>query len=216
MNKNSTGKKLSLTGIVITVMVTIGLVWGGWQWHHRYDWPKPITEKDRQANIIKAFKHLRLICAAQEKYIQKDWDNDGQKVYSRYLAHLWTTLSQESDPILIELIPKKLAFAMGSANALDGYYYKDLPLRALDSKDDTRKNDYTKEWAIAAIAVGDVKTAKRIFLADNNGKILMKDTTETPDIWPHEPLANGWETTTDIARVSKAVRNESRRARKKP
>lgn len=206
MDKNSTDKKLSITGIIVTVLVTIGLGWGGWQWQHRYDWLGPVTEKDRQANRVKAFKNVQLICAAQEEYIQKDWDNDGQKVYSRYLAHLWTTLSKESDPVLIELIPKDLAFAMGPSNALGSYYYKDLPLRALASKDETRRNDYSKEWAVAAIEVTDGKIARRVFLADNNGKILMKDTLEAPQTWPYDPPANGWETVTDAKQVRSRVK----------
>ena len=201
MNKNSTKKKCTLTGIIMTIMVTIGLAWAGWQWRHRYDWPRPITEKEQEANCIKTFKNLKLICAAQEKYIQKDWDGDGKKVYSRYLAHLWTTLSRQSDPILIELIPKKLAFAMGPANDLEGYYYKDLPQRALDSKGNTRKNDYTKEWAIAAINAAYSQTTGRVFLVDNSGKILMKYTIETPEIWPHDPPANGWQVITDIEQI---------------
>lgn len=201
MNKNSTDKKFSLTGIIMTVMVTIGLVWAVWQWQHRYDWPRPITDKHRMANSIKAFKNLQLICDAQDKYIQTDWDNDGQKVYSRYLAHLWTTLSRQSDPIIIELIPKELAFAMGPANDIEGYYFSDLSERELDSKDNTRKNDYTKEWAIAAVNATYSQEDRIVFLADNSGKILMKYTTETPTIWPHDPTANGWETITAIEQI---------------
>ena len=201
MNKNSTCKNFSLTGIIMTIVVTVGLVWAGWQWQHRYDWPRPITEKDLQANDIKAFKNLQLICAAQDKYIQSDWDNDGVKVYSRYLAHLWTTLSQESDPILIELIPKKLAFTMGPGRPLEGYYYKDLPQRAVDSEGNTRKNDYTKEWAMAAINVIEGQKARRIFLVDNSGKILMKYTAEILDKWPYDPAANGWEQITAIEQI---------------
>ena len=203
MNKNSDNKNFTLTGIIMTIAVTIALVWSGLQWKNRYNWIKPITEKDRQANSIKAFKNLQLICTAQDKYIQKDWDNDGQKVYSRYFTHLWTTLSQESDPILIELIPKQLAFAMGPEKALDGYYYNDLPRREVDSKGNTRKNDYTKEWAIAAIDANYGRTSRRVFLADNTGKIFMKYTIETPIIWPHEPLANGWETIATIEQIGR-------------
>ncbi len=201
MNKNSDNKNFTLTGIIMTIAVTVALVWAGSQWKNRYNWTKPITEKDRQANGIKAFKNLQLICTAQDKYIQKDWDNDGQKVYSRYLAHLWTTLSQESDPILIELIPKDLAFAMGSEGALDGYYYKDIPRREVDSKGNTRKNDYTKEWAITAINAAEGQTARRVFLADNSGGIFMKYTIETLEIWPHDPLANGWETIAVVEQI---------------
>ncbi len=201
MDKSSTDKKFSVTGVIITIMVTIGLLWAAGQWLHRYDWPRPITDKERETNCIKAFKNLQLICAAQDKYIQNDWDNDGQKVFSRYFVHLWTTLSKESDPILIELIPKKLAFAMGPERAVDGYFYRDLPQRELDLRGNTRKNDYTKEWAITAIDSTYSQTAMRVFLADNSGKILMKYTTETPQIWPYEPPANGWEIVTSIEQI---------------
>ena len=90
---------------------------------------------------------------------------------------------------------------MGPANDLEGYYYKDLPQRALDSKGNTRKNDYTKEWAIAAINAAYSQTTGRVFLVDNSGKILMKYTIETPEIWPHDPPANGWQVITDIEQI---------------
>ena len=90
---------------------------------------------------------------------------------------------------------------MGSGGALDGYYYDDLARREVDSKGNTRKNDYTKEWAIAAIDAAYSRTAGRVFLTDNSGKLLMKYTIETPIIWPHDPPANGWETITAIEQI---------------
>jgi hypothetical protein len=201
MNKNSTNKNFTITGIIMTIAVTIGLLWAGLQWKHRYNWPKPATEKQLQTNSIKAFQNLQLICDAQEKYLQTDWDNDGQKVYSRFLAHLWTTMSQQSEPVLIELIPKKLAFAMGPGSGVDGYYYTDIPERNMDSRGNTRKNDYTKEWAIAAVDASYNAKYMRVFLADNSGKILMKYTNDTPTIWPYKPLENGWEIITEIEQI---------------
>jgi hypothetical protein len=201
MDKNFTDRKFRVTGIIMTLMVTIGLFWAAGQWLHRYDWPRPITDKEREANCVKAFENLQLICAAQEKYKQEDWDEDGQKVYSRYFPHLWTTLNKESDPVLIELIPQKLAFAMGPEGAVNGYFYNDISERALDSIDNTRKNDYTKEWAIVAIDATYGQKAMRVFLADNSGKILMKYTNAPPQIWPQNPLANGWEIITSVDQI---------------
>ncbi|MEN8126948.1 MAG: hypothetical protein ABFR90_03990 [Planctomycetota bacterium] len=203
MNKDSNDKNISLTGVMMTVMVTIALVWAGLQWKHRYNWPRPITDKERQANSMEAFKNLQLICAAQEKYKQKDWDNDGQKVYSRYLAHLWTTLNQQSDPIRIKLIPQNLAFAMGPKRSVEGYYYSDLPEREVDLEGNTRKNDYAKEWAIVAIDATGSPTANSIFLADNSGKILMKYTDEYPTKWPYDPHASGWKIVTDSEQITR-------------
>ncbi len=90
---------------------------------------------------------------------------------------------------------------MGSASDLEGYYYKDLPQRALDPEGNIRKNDYTKEWAIAAINVTEGQKARRVFLADNSGKILMKYTTEILEVWPYDPPANGWEQITAIEQI---------------
>ena len=92
---------------------------------------------------------------------------------------------------------------MGSGGALDGYYYNDLARREVDSKGNTRKNDYTKEWAITAIDAAECQTARRVFLADNSGKIFMKYTIEILEIWPHDPLANGWETITAIGQIGR-------------
>ena len=202
MNKKTTTKNFTIVGIIMTIAVTFALVWAGQQWKHRYNWSKPDTEKQQVANSVIAFKNLQLISAAQEKYKQKDWDKDGQKVYSRYHVHLWSTLDQKNDPLLIELIPKKLAFAMGSKKDVDGYFYKNISRRYLDSKGNTRENDYAKEWAIAAIDKHFFSTSKRVFLADSSGKILIKHTSETPKIWPFEPLDNGWEVITDIDQIT--------------
>jgi hypothetical protein len=201
MNKKTTTKNFTIAGIIMTIAVTFALVWAGQQWKHRYNLSKPFTEKQQVANSVIAFKNLQLISAAQEKYKQKDWDNDGQKVYSRYHVHLWTTLDQKNDPLLIELIPKKLAFAIGPEKDADGYFYKNISRRYLDSKGNTRKNDYAKEWAIAAIDAHYSSTSMRVFLADSSGEILIKYTNEIPKIWPFDPLANGWETITSIEQI---------------
>jgi hypothetical protein len=42
-----------------------------------------------RANEIEAYGNLKLIAAAQEKYIRKDWDSDGKKAYAIFYVHLF-------------------------------------------------------------------------------------------------------------------------------
>jgi hypothetical protein len=192
MEQTPQNKKTGLTGVVFTVAVTLGFIWAAVQWYNRYNWPPPISIKDIQANEVQAFKNLQLIIRAQKEYIQTDWDRDGKKNYAKYLVHLWTSVSTESDPIPVGLIPKKLAFAMGASKAIDGYYFLDLHSFALPERGETRKPDYEKEWAITGIPADSGKTGLLTFLADSSGRILVNNTRAISSLYPYEPLSNGW------------------------
>jgi len=202
MNKPSANKHYSLIGVMMTVAVTVALVWAGLQWKNRYNWPRPLTDKEKQANRTKTIENLQRIYAAQERYKLTDWDGDGRYVYSRYLANLWTTPNQESDPVQIDLIPKQLAFAMGPQRAADGYFYSDLKEREVDSRGTIRKNDYTKEWALAAVEADDNPEGGIVFLIDNSGTIMMKHVIVRPVTWPLDPLANGWKIVKNTEQLS--------------
>jgi hypothetical protein len=192
MNKNTKDKKINVTGLILTGIVTLGFIWASLQWFNRYDWPTQLSRKDIQANEIQTFKNLRRISGAQENYKQTDRNGDGKKSYAKFFVHLWTSVNTESDPVLIDLIPKELAFAMGPSLAIDGYYFEDLHSRTLPTKEQTRKLDYQNEWAITAITAAVRQTGSLIFIADNSKDIFVKTYTEIPSQYPHDPLANGW------------------------
>ena len=151
MSKNPQNKKVSITGLVFTVVVTLGFIWAALQWFNRYNWPRPLSIEDIHKNEIKTFKNLQLIAQAQEKYKQADMDKDGKKNYARFFVHLWTSVDSKSEPVLIELIPKDLAFAAGPSEAVDGYYFIDLHSRALSGQVETKRLDYENEWALVSV-----------------------------------------------------------------
>jgi len=141
---------------------------------------------------VKAFKNLQLIAQAQKKYKQMDYDADGKNNYAKFFIHLWTAVNTDSEPTLIKLIPKKIAFAMGAASAIDGYYFRDLHSRELPEKNQTRKLDYEKEWAVTCAPAAYRKTGFLTFLADSSGDILAKKLRDIPSQCPYDPLSNGW------------------------
>jgi hypothetical protein len=192
MSEYPQNKKISITGLVFTVIVTLGFIWAAAQWLNRYNWPRQLDIKDMRANEIKAFKNLQLIVRAQEKYKKTDWDADKKKPYAKFLPHLWTSFSTQSDPILINLIPKGLALAAGPSSAIDGYYFINLRSRALPAGGQIRKLDYEKEWAAVAAPAENGKTGSLIFIADNSGNIFSKEQIIIPSGFPDEPLSNNW------------------------
>lgn len=185
-------KKISVPGVILTVLVTLGFIWAAAQWYNRYDWPPKLTINDMQANEVHAFGNLKLIAQAQERYKVRDWDGDGKKTYAEFFVHLWTTVDRENEPFLIELIPREIGFAMGPTEAVDGYYFVDLHSRALPEKGQKRKLDYEKEWAVVGVPATIRKTGFLLLLTDNSGRIFAKNSREVPRSYPNNPLSDGW------------------------
>ncbi len=192
MSEYPQNKKISVAGLVLTAIVTLGFIWAAVQWLNRYNWPRQLDIKDMRANEIKAFKNLQLIIRAQEKYKETDWDRDNKKNYAKFLPHLWTSISTRSEPILINLIPKELAFASGPSSAIDGYYFIGLYSRVLSIDEQIRKLDHEKEWAVASAPAENGKTGSLIFIADNSGSIFSKRQTIVPLGFVDEPLSDNW------------------------
>ena len=113
-------KKITTVGIIFTIVVTVAFLWAANQWFNRYNWPKPLTTKQLRANGLNTFKNLQLIADAQEKYKLTDWDRDGKKTYTEFFTHLWTTVDENNDPMLLDLISHDLAFAIGPYRPKDG------------------------------------------------------------------------------------------------
>lgn len=121
MNKSPQDKKIGVTGLIFTIIVTLGFIWAALQWFNRYDWPPKLSSKDIQAGETQTFKNLHRISHAQENYKQTDRNGDGKKSYAKFFVHLWTFVNTESELVLIELNPKELAFAMGPSLAIDAH-----------------------------------------------------------------------------------------------
>ena len=193
MSQNRNNAKITFTGVVVTIVVTLGFIWAVKEWSS-HDWPSKSSIKDIRANEIQAFKNLKRIALAQEKYRQTDWDKDGSKTYAKFFVHLWTSVSQESEPVPLGLIDKKLAFAMEASNASNGYFFIDLHNRSgpLVGKDQIEQLDYEREWAVTAVPAADRKAGFLIFIIDNSSDIFVKNHREVPSQYPYNPLSNGW------------------------
>jgi hypothetical protein len=190
--RNFLGGKVCAFILSNTVLVTLGFIWAAVQWYNRYDWPPKLNINNMQANEVRAFENLRLIAQAQEKYRARDWDGDGEKTYANFFVHLWTTVDKENGPVLIELIPRRLGFAMGPAEAVDGYYFVDLHSRALPTKGQETELYCQKEWAVVGVPATFSKTGFLLFLTDNSGRIFAKNSREVPQSYPNDPLSDGW------------------------
>ena len=119
----SHSRNISITGIIFSIVVTAGFVWATVQLYTLWSGPGQLTVNDMQSNEQRAFLNLRSIAQAQKKYKETDWDGDGKKTYAKYFIHLWTSVSAAGDPVCVELIPKKLGFAIEPARAINGYYF---------------------------------------------------------------------------------------------
>src|SRR5664279_2689909 len=112
MDTPSRKKKLSTAGIILTIAVSAGFVWAAMQWLGRDVSATQFTAEGMKANERKAFSNLQLISQAQKIYKETDWDGDGKKTYAMYFVHLWRSVSPTGQPIRVELIPRRLGFAM--------------------------------------------------------------------------------------------------------
>ena len=193
MNKNRQDKKITVTGIILTMIVSLGFIWAAREWLNRYNRPPKLDVKDIKRNEVRACENLKHIAQAQDKYKQVDWDKDGVKTYAKFPVHLWTSVDKKSEPIAVGLIDKQLGFAMGRPRAVDGYFFQGIYNREVSSeKENIKKLDYEKEWVIAAIPKASSKTGFLIFLADGCDRIFVKNTPGYPSSCPLNLLEQGW------------------------
>jgi len=172
-------KKFCLVGSIFTIIVTATFLWGGYQWLQRNNFPPKLAPAQIQSNEILAFERLKQICEAQQKYILKDWDGDGQKNYAQFLAHLWQSIDSNADPVKVDLLPRKLAFAMRRPFAIDGYIYVDLHYnlkRAKNKKDsaasvEINEIDPNTGFAVSALPSSNKETGLLSFIITQKGDI---------------------------------------------
>jgi hypothetical protein len=176
------GKKICLIGSIFTVIVTAAFLWGGYQWLQRNNFPPKLSPAQIQSNEILAFERLKQICEAQHKYILNDWDGDGQKNYAQFLAHLWQSVDSNADPVKVNLLPRKVAFAMREPFAIDGYIYVDLhysftrPKTKQSSAASVEINeiDPNAGFAVSALPVSNKETGVLSFIITQKGDIYAR------------------------------------------
>jgi hypothetical protein len=190
--KTSGGKKLTVTGIIFTIIATAGFLWAAIQWQKTWQKPDMATAQDMQLNEQHAFLNLQTIANAQKKYKETDWDGDGKKVFSKFFIHLWTSVSPSSDPIAVNLIPRKIAFATEESRAIDGYYFADLHDLDLPEERGKQSLNYESQWAVLALPTDHGQTGILNFLADSSGSIFVNPAKYIPMLYPEVPASKGW------------------------
>ncbi len=172
--------------------MTVSFAWLIWQWYYLHTASKQTVE-EMFSKSVKAYQHIKKISEAQQKYIKKDWDGDGQKNYAKFYVHLWQSVDGQGAPINVNYISKELGFAMGPTKAIDGYYFLDVR-EYLTPKNAKHSLDYTKEWMILSAPVVDVfQKPTTFFLADHSGRIYAKKMKYLPRLEiPLNPLSDGW------------------------
>jgi hypothetical protein len=199
---NSTGEKrtVTITGVILTIAVTLGLIWSVLQLlDPGIDTPEP-TALQKRENEITVYENLKKIAAAQTYYRQKDYDRDGEEEFAMFYVHLYTSVSPESHPIPVNLIPKQLAFAMGISRALDGYYFKDLRQQEL-AGGKRESFDYTRQWAVLAAPASKGRTGVLTLIAHHNGAVYVTPKMHTELLVPYEPERNGWAKIDSLAQL---------------
>jgi hypothetical protein len=177
-------------GLIVTLFITAYFLWGALQWIQRDNWPPPPNPRRIPHNERKALASLRSIREAQEKYREKDWDEDGRRVYASFLVHLWQSVDKSGGPIEVRLIPRQLAFAMTPRLAVDGYYFEDIHTRGPEEN----RMDPAEDWAMVALPVAQGKTGVLTFLIDSSGSVWAKACDrETIRFFPAGPASKGWE-----------------------
>jgi hypothetical protein len=180
--EQSPEKKTCLVGSILTVIVTSVFLWEGYQWLQRNNFPPKLSTAQIQSNEILAFERLKQICEAQHKYILEDWDGDGQKTYAQFLAHLWQSIDSNADPVKVNLLPRKLAFAMREPFAIDGYIYVDTHYSYEQLKnehghivsDKRDEIDPNTGFAVAAFPASNKETGLLSFIITQKGDIHAK------------------------------------------
>jgi hypothetical protein len=185
-------KKTTLTGIIFSIVVTVGFIWAAFQWFTLWSKPRPMTAQDMQSNEQIAFQNLQTIAGAQKKYKEKDWDGDGKKTYAKYFIHLWSSVTTAGDPVFVGLIPKKLGFALESTRAIDGYYFNDLHDRLLPDNIGLQRLDYEIQWAVMAVPASNGQTGMLFLMADQTGLVFVNPAKFVSPQYIDDPVSNGW------------------------
>lgn len=187
--------RLNIYGLIFSLLFCSCLLWCGFQLTmitEIVSRPTPNSEE----RLGRTYENLQTISTAQHQYYDKSAAILGQSQYAQFLAHLWITPDHQGNQIQLDLIPRRLALAMGRKKTLNGYYFKDVHFRIDGNR--MKRIDYSRHWAIAALPIHYRKNGTEVFLADDSGRIYLKKFTKTPDGYPLNPSENGWKDRTAI------------------
>ena len=184
-------RKITITGIIFVIIVTLCFAWVIYQLLVLPGEKIKLTGPEMRRNEITAYRNLKSIAAAQEQYFQKEWDGDGKKSYAVFYVHLWRSVTPQGEPIRVKLIPKKLAFAMDISSPLEGYYFVDLRRRRIDLRD-RKEFDYETEWGVAALPGIFRRTGVLTFIVDQTGDIYAAPRMHSEPEYPIDPVKSGW------------------------
>ena len=172
-------------------MVALILLGGTWLIRHfpgKGEPPLAVLTK----NELHAYENLQRIMRAQEAYYHKSAALFGTHRYAAFITHLWVAVGPSGQPVDMDLIPEKLAVAIGPSKSKDGYYFIDVRQRAALSGKALETIDYDKQWTVAAMPRQAGRTGNLVFMADQTGAIFAKPVQMFSSRYPLDPPADGW------------------------
>jgi len=168
-------------------------------------WNLASAMKNRE---LKAYERLIQIADAQDLFREKDMDGNGKQDYCAFYIHLWTMIGPDAEPVRLNLIPKRLAFAMRRPYALDGYFYVDIHYRGprlYGEIDDNTLIDHDNAFALGAFPADNMADGLLCFIIDQDRHIyageleyIEADSNIGLYAYPYRPTAVGWKEIKDI------------------
>jgi hypothetical protein len=92
----------------------------------------------------------------------------------------------------MDLIPEKLAVAIGPSKSKDGYYFIEVSQRSALSGKVFESINYENQWTVAAMPQQAGRTGNPVFMADQTGSIFAKSVQLFSSRYPLDPYAEGW------------------------
>ncbi len=186
------------TGVLSTLIVTVLLAGTGYLLFFKTE--KINSPEDIKQNERIAFNNIGLISKAQAEYIKHDHDNNGKLEYSRFVPHLWRTIGKNNEKIQLDLISKKLGFAIQRSRARNGYYFVHKFTRTIPESGKEVDMDAEKEWGVLMLPAAN-DTGYLTFFANQSGNIYACHNDRRRTV-PNDPDADdSWLLIKDIREV---------------
>jgi hypothetical protein len=185
-------QQVTVAGVLFTLCLATYLLWGAKGWLQRGEDPGTPSPAERRRNQVRTFENLQTISRAQAAYRRLSREKLGKTGHAVFVAHLWIGVDERGGRIPLDLIPRRLALAMGPSHAVDGYYFLDIHERFLPGADRARRIDYEREWALRAVPKDWQESGDIVFLADESGKIFARRFRRQPVRFPVRPEKDGW------------------------
>lgn len=183
---------LTPAGTLFSLLLAVFLVLAaGWWWKMSPSTDHPSVASIRR-NEARAYDHLQRIISAQRAYYRKSEAIFGERRYAAFVTHLWVAVDPAGGQVPLDLIPERLAVAVGTTKATGGYYFLDVRERVKLPQRDFQPVDYRREWLVAAIPQLANRTGSLIFMADQTGAVFARPVATFSSLYPFDPAADGW------------------------